>query len=170
MIFHDGQTGQIILPVLRLGNSHSNKWYVAILKRVIQKIRTNCPMIKIIIRGDSKFSCATFYELAEQYDLYYPIGLAFNEILKRRVRRVQKAVSLLCAENKEKHQHFFSFKYGAKSWHKEQACHAKVESTGIGLNTRFIISNLTPENACEGHYTSISTSNVQRGVKIELKK
>ena len=39
LFFHDGQTGQIILPVLRSGNSHSNKWYVSILKRIIIKIR-----------------------------------------------------------------------------------------------------------------------------------
>lgn len=38
LFFHDGETGQIILPVLRPGNSHSNKWYVAILKRIIKKI------------------------------------------------------------------------------------------------------------------------------------
>lgn len=30
LFFHDGETGQIILPVLRLGNNHSNKWYVGI--------------------------------------------------------------------------------------------------------------------------------------------
>ena len=35
LFFHDAQTGQIILPILRPGNSHSNKWYVSILKRII---------------------------------------------------------------------------------------------------------------------------------------
>ena len=35
LFFHDGETGQIILPVLRPGNSHSNKWYVSILKRIL---------------------------------------------------------------------------------------------------------------------------------------
>jgi len=39
LLFHDGDTGQVIVPILRPGNSHSNKWYVAILKRVIEKIR-----------------------------------------------------------------------------------------------------------------------------------
>ncbi len=47
LFFHDGQTGQIILPVLRPGNSHSNKWYVSLLKRVIIKIREKYPEIKI---------------------------------------------------------------------------------------------------------------------------
>ncbi len=27
LFFYDGDTGQIIVPVLQLGNSHSNKWY-----------------------------------------------------------------------------------------------------------------------------------------------
>jgi len=31
LYFHDGDTGQIILPVLRPGNTHSNWWYVSIL-------------------------------------------------------------------------------------------------------------------------------------------
>jgi hypothetical protein len=37
LFFHDGETGQIIVPVLRPGNSHSNKWYVSILKRILKK-------------------------------------------------------------------------------------------------------------------------------------
>ena len=33
--FHDGATGQLILPVLRPGNSHSSRWHVSILFLVI---------------------------------------------------------------------------------------------------------------------------------------
>ncbi len=48
LFFHDGETGQIILPVLRPGNSHSNKWYVGILKRIIIKIRATYPEMEIV--------------------------------------------------------------------------------------------------------------------------
>src|SRR5699024_11458349 len=75
LFFHDGHTGQIIVPVLRPGNSHSNKWYVAILKRIVCRIRDQYPAMKIIIRADSGFSCAPFYELADRYTLHYAIGL-----------------------------------------------------------------------------------------------
>lgn len=44
LFFHDGDTRQIIVPVLRSGNSHSNKWYVSILKRVLEKIRSSYPI------------------------------------------------------------------------------------------------------------------------------
>ena len=46
LFFHDGVTGQIILPVLRPGNSHSNRWYVGILSRIIKRIRAQYPDIK----------------------------------------------------------------------------------------------------------------------------
>lgn len=152
LFFHDGHTGQIIVPVLRPGNSHSNKWYVAILKRIVCRIRDHYPDMRIIIRADSGFSCAPFYELADKYTLYYAIGLASNEVLKRRVARVQKAVRVLYVESQKKHQHFFCFEYAARSWHKKQTCYAKVESTGIGLNTRFIVSNLEHKDAREIYF------------------
>ncbi len=95
LLFHDGETGQIILPVLRSGNSHSNKWYVSILKRVIRAIRTTYPFMYIYIRADSGSSNAPFYQLAEDESLFYAVGLATNDRLKRRVQKAEKAVRLL---------------------------------------------------------------------------
>lgn len=147
LFFHDGHTGQIIVPVLRPGNSHSNKWYVAILKRIVSRIRARYPEMEIIIRGDSGFSCPAFYQLAETHCLGFALGLANNEVLKRRVARAEKAVKFLYANNQLKHQHFISFSYQAESWHKAQTCYSKIESTGIGMNIRHIVSNLEEKDA-----------------------
>jgi len=57
--------------------------------------------------------------------------------------------SRIYVNNKKKHQHFFSFPYQAGSWEAEEMCHCKVESTGIGLNIRYIISNFEGETARE---------------------
>lgn len=142
LFFHDGETGQIILPVLRPGNSHSGRWYVGILKRVVAKIRARYPRIRIIIRADSGFSCPGFYQLVDAYDLDFVIGLASNAVLKGKGARVQRAVTHCYVREGIKYQHFFSYQYQAGSWHKPQRCYAKVESTGRGLNTRHIVSNL----------------------------
>jgi len=147
LLFHDGQTGQIILPVLRPGNSHSNKWYVAILKRIIAKIKSVYPNIKIIIRADGGFSNAAFYELAEKENLLYAVGLPTNARLKKKVERVEDAVRFLYGNNNIKHQHFISYLYKAESWHKEQQCYAKVESTGQGMNVRHFVSNIPEQQA-----------------------
>jgi hypothetical protein len=152
LFFHDGDTGQIILPVLRPGNSHSNKWYVSILKRIIIKMREAYPELEIIIRSDSGFSCAPFYELVEKYDLLFATGQASNEVLKRKVNRAEKAVRNLYLNQGEKHQHFITFPYQAKSWHKEQQCYSKIESTGLGMNIRHVISNLKEQDAREIYF------------------
>jgi len=147
LFFHDGDTGQIIIPVLRPGNSHSNKWYVSILKRVVIKIREAYPDMEITIRGDSGFSCPAFYQLADDFNLFFALGISSNERLKKRVARAEKAVRRLYVSKNIKHQHFMAFTYQADSWHKPQRCYSKIESTGKGLNTRSIISNMKPEDA-----------------------
>ena len=152
LFFHDGQTGQIILPVLRPGNSHSNKWYVGLLKRIVIKIRQAYPDMKIIIRTDSGFSCAPFYQLVEDYNLLFATGIASNAVLKRRVERAEKAVRHLHLKQGKKHQHFITFSYKAKSWHKEQQCYSKIESTGLGMNIRHIISNIEEQEAREIYF------------------
>ena len=95
LFFHDGDTGQIIVPVLRPGNSHSNKWYVSLLKRIITKIYDAYPEMSITIRADSGFSCPSFYLLADTYKLKYAIGLASNSVLKTKTTRAEKAVKYL---------------------------------------------------------------------------
>jgi len=152
LFFHDGATGQIILPVLRPGNSHSNKWFVSILKRIIDKIRAVYPTMRIIIRADGGFSCPSFFQLADTYFLDFVLGLPSNEVLKRRVSRIEKAIQHLYVKEGIKHQHFISYEYGAKSWHKPQQCYAKIESTGKGLNTRHIVSNLPEQDAREIYF------------------
>jgi len=152
LFFHDGETGQIILPVLRPGNSHSNKWYVAILKRIIIKIRKSYPEMEIIIRTDSGFSYAPFYELVDEYSLLFVTGQASNSVLKKKVARSERAVKHLYLKQGKKHQHFLSFSYKAKSWHKKQQCYSKIESTGLGMNVRHFISNIPEKEAREIYF------------------
>lgn len=76
LFFHNAETDQIILSVFRLGNSHFNKWYVGILKRIIIKILATYPEMEIVIRTDNGFSCAPFYELVDRCGLLFVTGQA----------------------------------------------------------------------------------------------
>ncbi|MCK5369525.1 MAG: IS1380 family transposase [Cyclobacteriaceae bacterium] len=142
LFFKDGQTGQVILPVLRPGNCHSNKWFVGILKRVVKKIREKLPDVKILIRADSGFSGAAFYQLADQLDLYFCLGISSNEVLKRFTRDTVTDVKETYASKRIKHQEFVGpYHYQAQSWGKPEKLYAKVESTGKGMNIRYFVSN-----------------------------
>lgn len=146
LFFHDGETGQIIVPVLRPGNAHSNWWYISILKRIVEKIYAQYPDIEIVIRADSGFSTSKFYKLAKEKNLKYTIAIASNAVLKRRTKLLANCVKYGYVDKKIKKQVFKrAFDYKAASWDCTEKCYAKVESTGKGLNIRYFISNF--ENA-----------------------
>ena len=142
LFFKDGNTGQVILPVLRPGNCHSNKWFVSILKRVVTKIREKFPDIAILIRADSGFSGAAFYRLANRFDLQFCLGVSSNQVLKGLTKQTAIKVKEQYASKNIKHQEFVGpMDYQAKSWDRPQTLYAKVESTVKGMNIRYFASN-----------------------------
>jgi len=160
LFFHDGETGQIILPVLRPGNVHSNRWFVKILSIIVDKIRLVYPDISITIRADGGFSGAKFYDLVEEKKLLYCVGMTTNSVLKKETKIAYDIVQRTCVKKKIKFQHFTkSFQYKAESWTNQQTCYAKVESTGKGMNVRYFSSNI-PDKTGKEIYTEFYT---QRG-------
>jgi len=153
LFFHDGETGQIILPVLRPGNAHSNWWYVSILKRIVTAIRMEYPDIEIFIRADSGFSTPKFYNYACENNLKFTIGIAANDVLKEKNKRLINIVTERYVKNKIKKQIITKpFDYQAKSWSRPEKCYAKVESTGNGLNVRYFISNFENQTPVEIYF------------------
>lgn len=143
LLFKDGNTGQIILPVLRPGNTHSSRWFVKILEKILDCIRARFADMEIIIRADCGFSGPAIYRLAENKKLKYCIGISANERLRRHTAKAEQAVRRQYLEKGLKHQHFMGgFSYQADTWDKPQTCYAKVESTAKGMNIRYFMSNL----------------------------
>ena len=150
LFFHDGETGEIIMPVLRPGNAHSNWWYVGILKRIVKKIRLQYPDIEIVFRADSGFSTPVFYNFARNYSLNFTVGIGANNVLKKKTELIERCVSYSYVSKGIKHQVFTeSFNYQAGTWNGPEKCYAKVESTGKGLNVRYFISNFEEETGRE---------------------
>lgn len=150
LLFHDGETGQIILPVLRPGNCHSSRWFVHILSIIVDKIRERFAEMEIIIRADAGFSGPKFYTLAEKKKLQFCLGLTKNERLSKFTAEAENIVRKGYLAKGEKHQFFAgAFEYKADTWEKPQPCYAKVESTGKGMNVRYFCSNMEEQTAKE---------------------
>jgi hypothetical protein len=150
LLFHDGETGQVILPVLRPGNSHSNRWFVHILRIIVKRIRERLPDIEIWIRADSGYSGDEFYRLAKQENLKFAIGMISNKRLKRYTKEAEEEIREEYLNQGEKHQYFTeAFEYKADSWDYPENCYAKVESTGKGMNIRYFCSNIENHTAEE---------------------
>ncbi len=150
LLFHDGETGQVILPVLRPGNSHSNRWFVHILKIIVRRIRERLPDIEICIRADSGYSGDEFYRLAKQENLTFAIGMISNKRLKKYTKEAEEEIRKEYLNKGEKHQYFTeAFEYKADKWDYPEQCYAKVESTGKGMNIRYFCSNIENQTAEE---------------------
>ncbi|NJO91478.1 MAG: IS1380 family transposase [Chloroflexia bacterium] len=152
LIINDGQTGQLVLPVLRPGSCHTAKWFVAIFKRIIKKLRARFPELVIKVRADCGFSGAEFYKLSNEEGIQFCIGISANEVLKQFTAQKESEIRETYLSKKIKYQEIIGpFEYQAKSWEKAQDVYAKVESTGKGMNIRYIVSNI-PNQTGHGLY------------------
>lgn len=164
LVFFDGITGQLILPVLRPGNVHTSRWMPKILNRIVKAIRAKFPHIQITIRADAGFSNPDFFNLSEYSHLEFCMGLRGNQVLNRFISNDYNQVKEQYADKSLEHQRFVGpFEYQAVSWDKPRRVYAKVESTGLGMNVRFYVSSMGNYDA-ESLYTKFY---VRRGETCE---
>lgn len=164
LFYLDGETGQVILPVLRPGNVHSNKWNERFLRIIVEKIKARYPHMEIHVRADAGFSSPAFYRCTEELQIGFCVGIAANPRLTKLIAKEADEVAKQYVAHDEKHQRFVGpFLYQADTWDQPQDAYAKIESTGKGLNIRFFISNYAEENP-EALYKEFY---VQRGEAAE---
>lgn len=144
LVIFDGQTGRLVLPVLLPGTWYPGKAAVFVLDRLLERIRACFPKTTIRIRADSGFSCPGFYELVARYQVEYCLGLSANSVLKEWTRPEEERMRHTWLEAGKKQQQILGpFPYQAGSWSTPQQVYAKVESTGVGMNVRYFVSNRT---------------------------
>ena len=132
------------MTVLRPGKRAKGKEIVAILKRVVDRIRTRWPSVKIILRGDSHFSPPEVQQWCDQLPgVSFVLGLGGNNVLGEKGAEVMNQARELYETKGEKVRLFGEFMYKASSWHKEQRVIIKAEVTKEGQNPRFVVTNLS---------------------------
>ena len=143
LLVFDGRDGFPLAAVLRPGNTHASKGALAVLKRLIKKLKKAYPGTLILFRADAGFAVPALYDYLEgQPETRYVIGFITNN------RVLEKAASLLLKaqrryqETGEKQRLFTSFSYQADSWDQPRRIIAKVEYTHLGSNQRFVVTNL----------------------------
>jgi hypothetical protein len=82
LLVFDGEMGQLIAAVLRCGNTHSSRGTVAILGRIVARLREAWPEVEIELRADAGFAVPAIYEHCEKEGITYAIGLITNPRLE----------------------------------------------------------------------------------------
>ncbi|MDP8973222.1 MAG: IS1380 family transposase [Actinomycetota bacterium] len=78
LLVFDGESGHLISALLRAGNTHASNSSVALLKRIVTRLRERWPEVDIEIRADAGFAVPAIYDYCEREDITYTIALITN--------------------------------------------------------------------------------------------
>src|SRR5215210_3904271 len=145
LLVFDGETGHLITALLRAGNTHASNSCVALLKRLVSRLRERWPAVEIEIRADAGFAVPALYDYCEGESITYTVGLITNP-------RLEEMACDLLAEAQESHEHkgekvklFSEGRYQAASWEKKRRVVYKAEAMQKGTNTRFVLTTRDDE-------------------------
>ena len=142
LLVFDGETGQLITAILRPGTAHAGHGALAILRRIVARLRARWPQVPIELRADAGFAKPEIYAFCEAEAISYTIGLVTNP------RLVALAASLAEAAMTRSRQHngakvrlLGEAVYQAGSWERPRRVIIKAEVLAKGLNTRFVVTS-----------------------------
>jgi hypothetical protein len=145
LLIFDGDTGQLIMAILRPGTCHASRGALAILKRLIRLLRARWPGVTIEVRGDCGFALPELYASLDEQHITYTIALGRNPRLETMAAALVAQVTQERAETGEKVRRFSAGQYQADSWDRERRVVYKAEALEKGLNLRFVVTTREDE-------------------------
>lgn len=137
------QDGDLLTALLQPGKPQGAKVAVAVLKRIIRRLRQQWPDIPILVRADSGFASPVMYRMCSTLKVDFIIGFQPNKKLKRLSERIREKARRKFLRTGQKARLFTSIRYRAKQgWDRSWRVLIKAEHMQEGANTRYVITNL----------------------------
>lgn len=140
LLVFDGESGHLVTALLRAGNTHASNSSVAILKRIVGRLRQRWPGVAIEIRADAGFAVPALYDYCEKEGISYTIALITNERLKEMAGDLLEEAIEEHEQRAQKARLFGEDLYGAESWEHARRVIYKVEAMQQGTNRRFVVT------------------------------
>jgi hypothetical protein len=138
------QDGDLLTAVLLPGKYPGPQVAVAVLKRIVRKVRARWPGIAIIVRADSGFAAPALYAMCEEHRLGFIVGLQPNVRLKQLAAGLQEKARRRYLRTGRKARLFSSMRYRARRrWPRSYRVLVKAEHQAVGPNVRFVVTNLS---------------------------
>ena len=141
MLVFERHTGCLLAARLRPGNACSHARIVPMLLRLVPRLQSAFPTVKIKLRGDAGFALPLLYEFCEFFDIQYAIGIPANCVFQHRAEPRQKQLQRRYRRTQLPQRGFSSFRHRARSWPRQRRICYKAEHTAVGTNLRFLITN-----------------------------
>ncbi len=145
LLVFDGDTNQLVTAVLRPGNTHASRGAVAILRRIVDKLRQEWPAVEIELRADAGFAVPEVYEYCEAEGIEYVVGMVTNSRLEQLAEPLLERAKAEYGQTEQKVRLLSEFEYQAGSWDRSRRVVSKAEVMKEGTNTRFVVTNKRDE-------------------------
>ena len=167
---YDTATSRPVAMLLRPGKTPSGPEIRNHLRRLVRRIRSHWPDTRLTIRGDGHYGRPEVMAWCEANDVDYILGLPGNAVLDRLVEAAADDVRVRRAEGEAPVVRRYSeTRYGARSWHRERRVAARIEASTLGLDIRYVVTNLSHGSA-EWLYDTLYCARGQAENLIKLHK
>ena len=140
---YDTATGRPVAMILRPGKTPTGQEIRGHVRRLVHRIRRHWPTTRIMIRGDGHYGRPEVMQWCEDNGVTYVFGLPGNQVLHRLVDAAADNIRTRRAlEHKPVLRGFTETQYAAKSWKIERRTCARIEATALGLDIRFVVTNI----------------------------
>ncbi|MEJ2111867.1 MAG: IS1380 family transposase, partial [Acidobacteriota bacterium] len=146
--FNEESEKYLFAAVLRPGNAHSSIGAIAILARIIPRLRAAFPKAQIRVRLDGGFSTPSILDYLEHERVEYLIGFAGNSALETQVEPLMRAARVLSSVSGRTESLFTDIRYQTKAWNRPRRLVVKAEvvrypGRSPRDNARYVVTNLT---------------------------
>lgn len=142
-LFVFDQDGDLLTTVLQPGKPQGAKVAVAVLRRIVRRLRQQWPGVRILVRADSGFASPVMYRMCDRLGVDFIIGFQPNVKLKRISERIRERARRKFLRTGQKARLFKSVRYRAKQgWTRSWRMLIKAEHMKEGANTRYVLTNL----------------------------
>jgi len=139
---YEGLSGRLI-PTLLKAKRFTGPQMLAVLKRLVKRLRQAWPETLVIVRGDSHFAYPEVMQWIEaQPRMGYVTGLTSNAVLQQLAQEVVEQATRAYVRSGQKVTRFHSTCYQAGTWSRPRRVVIKVEVSEQGINTRFVVTDL----------------------------
>jgi hypothetical protein len=147
--FNDEVEQYLLCAVLRPGNSAAHVGLIAVLERVLAKLRASFPKARLRVRLDGGFGAPAVLDFLDAAGVKYVVGLAGTKALKQRARRALGAARRQFREQGETVSVFGDTLFQTKTtWPQRRRVIYKAEVVALPGrepkdNVRFVVTNLS---------------------------
>ena len=144
IVVFDGE-GRPVAAMLRPARRPSGAEARAFLRRLVREIRSHWPRVEILIRADSHYCAPEVLDFCRAERLDFILAVASTTTLHRHVQGLETSTMAryTVASNAGKQRRYTEFYDGAGSWSRVERIIARVEAGPDGVDTRFVVTNLT---------------------------